>query len=427
MKSKDISALADALGKNSKEEKRRQIRRVIRNKSPKTLITEWRTHCIDKDNKYYNSSLVILVMAILCTGYDTAKLQKTLQNEGLINHLFGGLCVLFGGKSSIFSIRSDFNFDNEKNIYDLLGYTRDTDFWWEHKEIIETVNIIILTDLKMFEKLVLKDRSYVLLSCLLNYQINVNPSDEFINSLLVKGDHVQANYGLAFAVHDIDRDLRDYEMYNRNKSISGKKKSEIDKAFASHLKDFERRFVGCSDERKVSLLFNYILCSNIYPIQFGLLLLEEKMHKYLINEIIESDKIRSMIDIVKITDMIQCCKGKSIAGRSVNKNDIYKALVDMIKNFVNEEKGIYIWDDREKQRFINICSAIPKRYLKSLYNMLVKKTESLMVLKIDEMVRHKIYLHDKGVYDICVGMMECIEVRLQPGRKIECRQRLMDI
>ena len=145
------------------------------------------------------------------------------------------------------------------------------------------------------------------------------------------------------------------------------------------------------------------------------------MHKYLINEIIESDKIRSMIDIVKITDVIQCCKGKSIAGRSVNKNDIYKALVDMIKNFVNEEKGIYIWDDREKQQFINICSAIPKRYLKSLYNMLVKKTESLMVLKIDEMVRHKIYLHDKGVYDICVGMMECIEERLQPGRKIECR------
>ena len=45
-----------------------------------------------------------------------------------------------------------------------------------------------------------------------------------------------------------------------------------------------------------------------------------------------------------------------------------------------------------------------------------QKKETLMASELDSKVRFEIYLHDKRVWDVCQGMIECIESKQKQNR-----------
>lgn len=240
--------------------------------------------------------------------------------------------------------------------------------------------------------------------------MNEIPSDALITRLLEDGDELQANMGFYFAVWNITRDIRDYELPRRNLNSSGtKNKRQINKSIINHLETFYSFYNCCSIERKAALLMNYILSENEYPIQFGYWLMEEELQEALIYEITSSKKINKLDKLLKIVRLIHHFPCKDVNGACQKKDRLYAAVLIVLKSFISEKKGVYLWDNSQEILFQDVCKILPRRYLKQLYVFLKKTSTNLMVSKLDEMVRFSIYLEEKKQWDICQGMMKVID------------------
>ena len=117
-----------------------------------------------------------------------------------------------------------------------------------------------------------------------------------------------------------------------------------------------------------------------------------------------------MDKLCKMAHLVHDFPCKDNNGTRGKKDILYAAIVSVLKEFVAERKGIYSWDASQEADFRELCQIVPKRYLKSFYSYLKRKSKELMVSKLDEMVRFSIYLKDKQCYDICQGMMAVMDL-----------------
>lgn len=419
MTNDDIKKLAWALQhRENKNEARIQINKVFRNKKCKTIIKELKTYMSANKGNDSNRALLIVVMAILYKNSDLlCELQQVLAAEGLIQNLYGAMCIVLNGKSSLFKIEIEWTDSHFPNKYDYLNRFFGEFAWEQTREILYAAKIIAMSDKVRFEELAYKDKTRLILLNVLSYRLDINEkmSDTLITKLMRDGDDLQANIGFYHAVRDITNDIRDYAQLRNNAQQNNdpifpnmKTKQEIDKNIVSHLNAFFNIYNHCTDERKASLLVNYILTEREYPIQFGYWLMEASLQQALIFEITSSGKITNLDKLLTITSLIHDFPCKNDNGASVKKDKLYAAVVSVLKRFISERKGVFTWDERQEEIFLNIVAALPKRFCKQLYNYLEKESKKLMVSKLDEMVRFSIYLEDKRQWDVCQGMMMCL-------------------
>lgn len=412
MTNDDIKKLAEALQhRENEKDSKIQINKVFRNKSCVTIIKEFKILMPEIQNKDRNKALLIVVLSILYKNIGLLdKLQKVLTMEGLIPNLYGALCILLNGKSSSLHLKIELADSQFPNRYDYL--TRFSGQFAEPKirEILYAAKILAMSDKTKFEELAYKDSTRLILLNMTSFQLDVFPSDTLITRLLRDGDELQANIGFYFAVWDITGDVHDYAQLRENPdSPYTKTKRQINKNIKCHLKAFYNIYNCCSTERKASLLVNYILSEREYPVQFGYWLMESILQEALIFEITSSDKISNLDKLCTITHLIHDFPCKDNDGVRIKKDKLYVAVLNMLKSFILEKKGIYSWNNSQKFLFHDICKMIPRRYLKQLFKLLEKESKNLMVSKLDEMVRFSIYLEDKRHWDICQGMMDIID------------------
>lgn len=415
MKNDDIKTLAEAL-QHSKDEKESmtKINKVLRNKSCATLVAELKHLMPEMQGKEINKALLVLVLAILHKNVrNLDKLQKVLVSEELIPNLYGALCTFFSGKSPTLSLKVELPDGQFPNRYDYITRFIGQFAEREIRDVLHAVKILAMSDPEKFEELAFKDSTHMILLNMASYEFENFPSDALIARLMKDGDELQANIGFYFAVLDITRDVQDYAQLRRDTIFPCKKtKKEIDKSIEDHLEKFDKFYSGCSADRKVSLLVNYILAERDYPIQFGYWLLEPALQNALVTEITSSGKIANLDKLCKMAHLVHDFPCKDNNGTRGKKDKLYAAIVSVLKEFVAERRGIYSWDASQEAKFRELCQIVPKRYWKPFNSYLRRRSKALMVSKLDEMVRFSIYLKDKQCYDICQGMMAVMDERL---------------
>ena len=96
--------------------------------------------------------------------------------------------------------------------------------------------------------------------------------------------------------------------------------------------------------------------------------------------------------------------------KRISKVKLYDVVTDVLLSFVEEDKGIYGWNEKQKNYVTEICKMLPNKSIYKLKKYLQNKRKTLMTAKIDELVRFKIYLKDKQKQDIIDGILNIIQI-----------------
>lgn len=408
----DIKKLAEVLQhKENAKDTKRKINRVFTNKSCATIIKELNVLMQQLEKKRRPKALLLVVLSLLHKNPELrTDIQKALASENLIPVLYGALCILLGGKSSTMVLKIEIEDSQFPNKYEYL--TRFCSQFYDPKfrEVLYVSEILAKSDFTKFEELAFKDTTRIILLNMISCQIDVTPSKRLITRLLKEGDELQANIGFYFAVFGITREIYDCVQFRKGSdSLDTKAEEQRNKDIVAYLEAFHIFYRCCSIERRASLLINYILTENQYPSQFGYWLMEAELQESLIEEITSSEKIRNLDKLYKVVYLIHNFPIKDVSGSVRRKDKLYAATVRVLKKFVLAKKGIYSWDEKQKTQFYEICKVLPKKYLGQLQTFLKKVASSLMISRLDQMVRFSIYLEDKSKWEICQGMMDTIE------------------
>lgn len=408
----DIKVLADALNnKSGKNETEQAIKRIFRKKKCSTIIHELKDLMVQMSQKEQKVSLLIVVISILYKNgglIDSVKIS--LEDEGLIQHLYGALRIYLGGRSSIMHLEVEWSDDGFKNKFEFLRRFISDFGYWENREVLYAAKIVALADRARFEELAFKDKTYLIILNMLSYQLGESPTDELIIRLLKDGDELQANIGFYFAIRDLMRDVQDYQLYERNSRLpQGKSKREINKNIKEHFETFYLFYSQCSIERRVSLLLNYILSEKIYFKKLGYLLMEFEHQEVLVQEINSSGKIKNLDDLANVVCLIRNFSCKDVNEKCHDKIVLYEAIFVVWKKFIINRTGIYYWDDIKETSFKKICNNFPRKYLRKMSSFLKNNMKKYMVSELDELVRFNIYLDDKKQWDICQGMINILK------------------
>lgn len=225
--------------------------------------------------------------------------------------------------------------------------------------------------------------------------------------LLLEGDELQANIAFTHCVREIRLDVEDYHDLEKCPEYARvKSKKQIYENIKKHLDVLDEIMTECTDERKCSLLLNYILYEKAYPHQLGVWLMKKDIQNSFINELTETSKVKTLDDLYTLCELVKCSSCKTEEGKNVRKDKYYDALVKKLKYFIRERNGIYNWDAGKAALFKKICYNLPKHYRYILKNFLEQESKKYMVSKLDEMVRYKIYLADIQQWEICQGMLK---------------------
>ena len=121
-------------------------------------------------------------------------------------------------------------------------------------------------------------------------------------------------------------------------------------------------------------------------------------------------KIRNLKDVCFLLSLIFHTPALDDKNKRISKAKLYYAVTDVLISFIEENKGIYGWNEQQKNYVTEICKMLPKKNICKLKKHLQNKRKTLMTAKIDELVRFKIYLKDKQKQDIIDGISNIIQI-----------------
>jgi len=372
---------------------------------------------ISSQNK--NKTTLIVVLALLRRNLDCVEeIKELLVRYNLTGPLFGGIKVLLSGKSETFAANIKWSDDTFNNKYEWLSRFSGQFQYWEFVELFQAIKILHMVKPESIEKIIKEDRTRLVLLNMLSWNLDIVPTDNMIKWLLSDSDELNQNIGFYMITRKISYILSDIEAHQRmdlsmldvNFVASQRKEHRRNLLLISNeLKQVERYLSTCSNEIKKSLLINFILSQRLsYPLIFAHWLIEADSQEYLVSEINNSRKFRTLQHIHILLSVVAKTRRKKNDGSMPSKMPLYNAIIDNLTNFIRDRSGIYKWEEQEEIEFSNICAMLPIQSKKRFSNFLLRELETLAISDIDKLLRHRIYLEDERKFQIINGMLSIV-------------------
>lgn len=399
----------------SKIDFKRKINGIFSRKKNAAIIWELSDFLKSVNGREKNIYTLIIVLALLRRNLDCVdEIKDELEKNKLINCLYGGLCILLSGKSEMISIRIELNDNLFENKYEFITHFVDFNYY-DYIEMFQAVEILYLSDAKKFESLISRDETKLLLLNIASGHMSVKLSNSFISDLLKDDDELNRNIGFSLLTTPIYRTVSSLEFVEREKSMGIKPRMserKLKNSLKTYVAHVDAMLEQCSNNTKVSLIINYLLVfkRNKYPGIFAYRLMDSEVQDEFVFEIKESNKLRTLEEVSFILEIISKTSIKNNSSLGLSKNPLYDAIVDIIINFINNNRGIYNWGKAEKQYFLFICRMLPVRYKNKLKSFLINESKKLMATDFDKLVRLNIYLKDVGKKKIIDGMLREMEL-----------------
>lgn len=395
-------------------ETKKKINAILHNKSNKTVIKELDGFVANVKGNEKNKAVLIVVMSLLRRNLDCqAELSELITKYKLEGCLYGGLKSFFSGDSEQFGLKIKLNTDSFENKYEYI--TRFTDFeYWKLIDLFESAKIFSLVNFAKFEQLAYEDKSSLILLNMVTRHLNIAPSDELISKLLQSDDELKQNIGFLFVTEGVSKAVNDICEIKRCKKqglFTNKKPKAANMFFKTEINKCCDFLEKCSAKTRAALLLNYLLLhQSEHPTAFSKMLMSSFLQDEFYKQIKETKKIRNLKDVCFLLSLIFHTPALDDKNKRISKAKLYDAVTDVLIFFIEEDKGIYGWNEQQKNYVTEICKMLPKKNIYKLNKHLQNKRKSLMTAKIDELVRFKIYLKDKQKQDIIDGILNIIQI-----------------
>ncbi|OCS88858.1 hypothetical protein [Caryophanon latum] len=348
-----------------------------------------------------NKAVLITTLALIRRDLDCKhELQNLLSDYNLINLLYGGLIKLLDGKSETFKIEIQWNYDSYENKYEFIERFPVPEHW-NFIDLIITSSILIETDSKKFENLLIKDSTNLLLLNFLHGEEGWIISEGFIKRLLKNETcGLRRNVGFHILIEPIERIVA---------TGVNSRKSKTD--FNNKVNNFNVIFDDIPLNFKAEMLINYFL-TNKRADSILTFLAKEIMKSELVDDLvteIKSNKIRQLDDLYIVLFITKSVRTRRHGDKS-SKNKLYNSILKKLQEFIEDNEGIYTWDDYSKSLFREIYIILPNKYKNQLENSIMKIKGTLMVSKLDRLVRFELYISDQKRNEILDGMLDVIKI-----------------
>lgn len=415
---KDINLLSvvinDSANKSIKSvDAKKKINAILHNKSIKTVINELSTYVENINGNEKNKAVLIVTMSLLRRNLDCEKeLSLLISKYKLTGCLYGGLKSFLLGDSEQFGLKIKLNTNSFENKYEYVTWFFDFNYW-ELIVLFESVKVLSLIDFLKFEQLAFNDQSKLVLLNMVTHHLNIKPSDDLITKLLQSDDELNQNIGFAFLTENIARAVDDICEIKRSKENGfpiTKNLKSVRNILNTEIMKCCTFLESCNTETTTQLLFNYLLVHQMqYPTIFARMLMSSSSQEEFYKQIKETNKVRMIKDVSFLASLISNTPALNDKKRRVSKAKLYDSITDILISFVEEDRGIYGWNEQQELYIKEICKKLPTKNIYALRSYLLKKRKTLMATKIDELVRFKIYLKDKRKQDIIDGILTVIE------------------
>ena len=396
-----------------------KINGLLCRKSNSTVIRELSLLAKNIPGQNKNKIVLIVVLALLRRNLDCVEeLKRLLIKYNLVNPLFVGIKVLLSGKSKTFGAQIKWSDNTFENKYEWLERFKGQFQYFEFIELFQAIKILHLVEPENIEKIVKEDKTRLVLLNILSWHFDIAPSDRLIEWLLKDSDELNQNIGFHFLTNRISyavSDIWSYQSMNLlwfdSKFITDQKKKHREnlKLMNNELPRIEQFLSKCNNKTKTSLLMNYIVTQRqIYPAMFARWLIETGNQEYLVTEIKNSGKLRTLQYVHIFLYVVAKTKRKRSEITNSSKMPLYNAIVDKLIDFIKSQNGIYEWGEQEQNEFSNICIMLPSQSKKKLSRFLQQELETLAICDIDRLLRYKIYLEDERKYQIINGMLNVL-------------------
>ena len=149
------------------------------------------------------------------------------------------------------------------------------------------------------------------------------------------------------------------------------------------------------------MITSYLLVyRNAYPASFPRALVGSKLQDAFIYQICESGKVQSLSDIAFIAALISETPALNQKKERISKQKLRQAILTVLMNCIRNRTGIYRCHNETRTSFKTIFQVLTTAQKNSLRRFLIKEDRTLMADKLDELVRHKIYLKDYHQHEI---------------------------
>ncbi|MFH5780960.1 hypothetical protein [Heyndrickxia oleronia] len=388
---------------NNWEEKSQDIKKtlngLLKRKSNRNIILNL-SEAIKSDMfTDKNKAVLIVTLALIRRDLDCKEeVENLLRKYNLINLLYGGLIKLLDGRSATFKIEVGWSYNSFENKYEFLERFPVPEHW-RFIDLIITSSILIKEDTKKFEILLIKDSTNILLLNFLHGKRDWVISEGFIKKLLLDETcGLRRNIGFHMLLQPVERII-----------ASGVKERTSKINLNKEIANFNVIFKDIPFKYKAEFLMNYFLV-NKRQHEIPTFLAKEMVKSELVDSLvteIASNKIRTLDDIYIVLFIIKSVRNRVNEDKS-SKNKLYNSILKKMQGFIEEGKGIYTWDNHSESLFRIIYIILPKNYKKRLENIILKVKSTLMISKLDQLVRVDLYIHDQNRAVVLNGMLDVI-------------------
>ncbi|MBK5502782.1 hypothetical protein [Peribacillus sp. TH14] len=388
-----------------KQDVKKEINSILKRKSIKRILFELNESIKTREISDKNKAVLITTIAFIRRDLDSKEeIGRLLNQYGMINQLYGGLIKLLDGKSETFKIDIEWSIRDHQNNFEFL-YRFPAPEYWRFIDLIITASILKEFDSEKFERILLLDKTNLLLLNYIQGNIRWNPTQNLIVKLLNdQNTALRRSIGLFLLISPIERVTKK----------SGKLTKEDASILNNQVQNFIKIFEDLIFTYRTELLVNYFLHnkrSKSWPVFLAKLMINHELKECLIREI-ESEKVKFLDDILILLLIIRKNRVKE-SGNEGFKQSLYDAIIEKVKSFINTGTGIYKWDYQKEKEFEIICSLLSKKNKLKLKKFILKTHAELMISDLDELVRYDIYLKDKNKAEILNGMGKVITHNLK--------------
>lgn len=148
---------------------------------------------------------VILVLALCRRNLDEEEtIYESLEKNKLIASLYGGLSVLLNGKSEQLAIKLKWQDNFFENKYEFINRFQGQFPYWDYIEIFIAAKIIHRDNQNLFEELVLKDKTRLVLLNLTSGHFHCEASEKLIFNLINGKNELDRNIGFFLLVSKLN-------------------------------------------------------------------------------------------------------------------------------------------------------------------------------------------------------------------------------